>query len=340
MASRAARHEVRERYLSFLKSIQDVALRPEIPREGGALEHALASEAAMARHFDALWEYMRFARTMLPGAVVLDAGCGAGELSLLLGMSGAQRVVALDFQSDCADFARWLTCDLAHLENVEVRCGDVGSLQMEEGELDAIFSIEAISHYRDPEAFLDMATSALRPGGLLFIRDGNNGASASVRVMNQEIWDFFEEHDEPGEIHGHAKGPTCYRSMRHCMIREAFPELSRPRVERYAAWTFGMSYGEIERAVPMFESGDTSMRSERADGLCPKDPLTDCAMERLFDPRALARELAHRGFQCRVISNGPARRDLALARTAWEFLSPLTILTPRSFSLVCRRDDC
>lgn len=330
------RRQAESEWLSVVRAISDEQLTL-LPSDSG-MPSVHASDRDLRHHFDVMWGHTRYVRAAIEDAVVVDAGCGAGDLSLLLAILGARRVISLDFQPKCVEFTRLLVNGIGGFANVEVHQADVAEFSIPPSTVDGVFSIEAISHYRRAEEFLVNAAAWLRPGGFMFVSDGNNAASSSIRRITHEVWAAFESNPAPLTVHGHSKGPGCYRDRRRELIESSFPDLTVVEVETLTEATFGMSTEEIQRSIPEFrESPLGSPSADRCD--CPKDPDTDCMMERLFEPRELARGMRESGMRCRVVSVGPARRDLGLVRLLWELASPLTIYAPRGFALVCRRTD-
>ena len=116
------------------------------------------------------------ARTTLPGAQVLDVGCGAGLLSEALAGEGAQ-VVALALAPELIKVAR-----LHRLESgveVDYRLQSVESLAMEmPGRFDAVTCMEMLEHVPDPAAIIGACAALLKPGGKLFVSTLNRTPAA------------------------------------------------------------------------------------------------------------------------------------------------------------------
>ena len=116
------------------------------------------------------------ARTALPGAQVLDVGCGAGLLSEAMAGEGAQ-VVALDLAPELIKIAR-----LHRLEtgvSVDYRLQSVESLAVEmPGRFDAITCMELLEHVPDPASIIDACATLLKPGGKLFVSTVNRTPAA------------------------------------------------------------------------------------------------------------------------------------------------------------------
>lgn len=300
-------------------------------------KHTISNKLTGIKHLYTMLNDTRYVKDRIKGKVIMDAGCGAGTFSVLLGLLGAQKVYAVDYYTDCIDSTNFLAKS-ANLDNIETIESDIGELKLPANSVDGIFSVEAISHYRHYDAFLEIAGRITRKDGFLIIRDGNNGASPSVRRKNYRLWDVFENYPGAISLYGHSKGETCYLDQRKEIIREQFPELSPEQVTEYASFTFGYAKETIIEAVNQFMRNNFSQKSEFRRGVCPLDPILDTYMEYLFNPKELKRELAQYGFKARVISSGPARSDLRWLQAIWEWLSPITIYSPRGFQIVANKE--
>ena len=172
------------------------------------------------------------------GRDCLDAGCGAGLLTVILALTGVRRVLAVDVLPQAVRVVREAV-RLGELPGVEVVQGDIASLSPAAGPFDLAYSIEAISHYRDHHGFLRCVQGLLKPGGALIIRDANNGANPATVRRTQELWRATEFGCAEGRCHGHACTPEGLLGARRSILREALPELSLEQADQYARWTFG-----------------------------------------------------------------------------------------------------
>ena len=299
----------------------------------------LISKSLKLKCFDTAIRDISYVKNSIEGNTIIDAGCGSGSFSVILSLLGAKRVYAVDYIDNCIEMTKFML-NIAHIDNVEVIHSDIGKLDLPENSVDGIFSIEGISHYRNYELFLNMASKVLKKGGFLLIRDGNNGASLLIKKRNFKIWDIFENYpmDAGNSIFGHSQQvDTYYLDMRRKIIENEFHILNKYEIENFAKYTFGYNKEEIIKAANQFMKGDFSLKSEYSYGKCPLDPETDCYMERLFHPKALKRELRSYGFKSKIKSCGPARRDFRVPRFFWELFSPITIFLPKGFVLIATK---
>ena len=99
-----------------------------------------------------------------PGDVVLDLGCGPGaDLPALAGAAGpGGRVTGIDHDPDAVCQAAERT---AGLPQVEVREGDIRSLDIPAASADKVHTDRVLQHVPDPAAALAEARRVLRDGG-------------------------------------------------------------------------------------------------------------------------------------------------------------------------------
>lgn len=103
----------------------------------------------------------------------LDAGCGAGFMSLILAELGCE-VTAVDFsQSMLAEAAR--NAARANAANIEFQQADVQRLAFDEGTFDFAVSRNVLWVLPDPSAAYACIFRSLGPGGVLVNVDANYG---------------------------------------------------------------------------------------------------------------------------------------------------------------------
>jgi SAM-dependent methyltransferase len=270
------------------------------------------------------------------GKDVLDAGSGFGVVSHLAAAWGARSVHALEIYGPMTDSHRLIRA--AHFPGhhpVHILRGDVSAMPLRRDSVDLVLSIEAISHYFDITRFLDECARVLRPGGVLLISDGNNGANPAIRRFTEELWERFEL-GPCGALGTHHVDETM-TERRERLLRERFPRLDEPRVRALALATSGWDAARIERAVARHLAGGPAPDSHYRRGTCPRDPVWGYWLERLFDPRGLACELANRGFQVRAVPHyGGARNDLVFLANRLLALLP-GFRFARGFRIIARK---
>jgi SAM-dependent methyltransferase len=101
----------------------------------------------------------------LPGASVLEIGCGTGSFTSLLAARG-HRVVALDLNPDYVEIAQRRT---AHLDEVDIRCADVTEISWEP-RFDAVLLLDVLEHIENDVEVLLRLRNALKPNGVLVLK--------------------------------------------------------------------------------------------------------------------------------------------------------------------------
>jgi SAM-dependent methyltransferase len=272
----------------------------------------LAGDRGALTYARAKWQLVSLAGGVR-GKVVVDAGSGFGMVANLLACWGAARVHAVEVHTPMVEsHHRILARDFPFLRNVHPIRGDASHLPLRGRTADLVLSIEAISHYFDVGAFLDECARVLRPGGVLLVSDGNNGANPAVRARNDELWERLENGPH-GPVEGHDVQET-HVERRERVIRERFPDLAPVETRAYAETTAGFDRVQIEAAILAHRGGGPAPASRYRRGELPRDPEWGYVVERLFDPRELRRDLEARGFRVAALPHfGGARNDLVEA---------------------------
>ena len=121
--------------------------------------------------------------------VVGDLGCGTGQLSETVAPH-VRRVVAVDGSADMLEAARKR---LAGAGNVDVRQGDLESLPILDGELDAAMLALVLHYSPDPARALAEVARVLRPGGRLLVVDMLPHERQEYQQEMGHVWLGFSE---------------------------------------------------------------------------------------------------------------------------------------------------
>jgi SAM-dependent methyltransferase len=301
----------------------------------------LADSDEVARYRNHLEGMLRFGRVNPGGAAVLDAGCGFGFALIVLRSLGAADVHGVDISEPMLQTIRaylpFLPAD--YRDRIHVARASVEQLPYKDRSLDLVLSIEAISHYRYPDAFFGEAARVLRPGGALLIRDGNNARNPKIRRETRALWEEFES-GKPSKLGTKHERDGTYRLRREEIIREAFPGLSDEVVADLRLRTAFMSRDEIVAAVGDYASGGARPASFFTGKDAPVDPNSGAVHERLFDAYELADRLRESGFSVRVAGYWGGAGGNRLASLATAVLTPasrLAIATAPAFTIAARR---
>jgi ArsR family transcriptional regulator len=126
--------------------------------------------------------------------VVGDLGCGTGQLTASLAPY-VGRVFAVDQSRAMLTAAR---ARLQGLDNVDLRQGELESLPIGDGELDAAVLFLVLHYLPEPEEALAEARRALKPGGRLLVVDMTPHAREEYRQTMGHLWQGFSSEQMRG----------------------------------------------------------------------------------------------------------------------------------------------
>jgi SAM-dependent methyltransferase len=108
--------------------------------------------------------YLEVARQIGPSGRVLDIGCGVGFGASLLRAPGRE-VVGLDYDLGAARTAS----QRSDAPDLQIVCGDGGSLGLADAAFDWVASSHIIEHFTSPERHVAEIARVLKPDGAAFI---------------------------------------------------------------------------------------------------------------------------------------------------------------------------
>lgn len=141
--------------------------------------------------------------------VVADLGCGTGQIAANLARF-VHRVIAVDDSSAMLKAARGR---LVEYDNVDVREGELESLPIEDGELDAAIIFLVLHHVVQPERVIAQAWRALRPGGRLLLVDMMPHDRDEYRRDMGHVWQGFSEAELSAWFSDAGFEPKLYRPL-------------------------------------------------------------------------------------------------------------------------------
>lgn len=293
---------------------------------------------ARRRYVRALLYDLRLAGVDPAGGVLLDAGSGFGVTLLLLAALGPRAAFGFESFRPMACTAGRLAAAFAPTLPVATIQGSVHDMPLPPASVRFIYCNEALSHFREPELFLDECARVLEPGGRLMICDGNNALNPATVARVRQIWHRFEYGPPSDDFFGHRIG-TPYTQRRLQILDQALPEADAVMLQQMAWGTYGRSGADIVATARRLVEREELPSSAPEIVTTPVDPDKGDYIERLIDARQLSLALAKRGFRVRVHAHfGGARNDLIRGiNEVLRRLSPLTVHWARSVKIVAER---
>jgi len=257
---------------------------------------------------------------------VFECGCGAGVGMLLMKLFGAKCVIGLDLVELKIDVAIDLLMN-ADMNEVYLCRGDATNIPLKNECIEVVIAIEAISHFREKEIFLQEARRVLTRRGLLYINDGNNALNPMMRRTNKQIWNDSEK---------------VWVGIRKRMISDWFPSLDSRTIDFLATETAGM-YGE-QIKVAVDEWNKTGVIRNKPS-FKYRSPTDGYFAEFLFNPYKLCKEITSYGFNTTVspfkhpsISKRKLGLNKRLKRLTkgiiFAFPPPISYITASAFEII------
>jgi ubiquinone/menaquinone biosynthesis C-methylase UbiE len=111
------------------------------------------------------------------GMRLLDSGCGPGTITVgLAELVAPGNVIGIDIATEQFNVGRRLAAD-HDIDTVSFEQGDLTELRFDDNSFDAVFAHGVVYHLSNPHAALAEIKRVLRPGGLLGIRDTDEGGT-------------------------------------------------------------------------------------------------------------------------------------------------------------------
>jgi ubiquinone/menaquinone biosynthesis C-methylase UbiE/DNA-binding transcriptional ArsR family regulator len=183
---------------------EQIAESPAVERDELRLERVLADRQTKSQAFFSTtagqWDKLRaelfgerFDLAALGGLldrqwVVGDLGCGTGQVAEVLAPF-VKRVVAVDSSGPMLKAARKR---LARCDNVEVKRGQLESLPMDDGEMDAVLMSLVLHHVAEPLVVLREIARVLKAGGKMLLVDMLPHDHREYQQTMGHVWLGFE----------------------------------------------------------------------------------------------------------------------------------------------------
>ncbi|MSM40960.1 MAG: methyltransferase domain-containing protein [Geobacter sp.] len=193
------------------------------------------------------------------GCHVLEAGCGVGAQTVILGRNSPEaRFTSVDISVDSLGEAR-LAAARAGLDNVDFRQADLYALPFGDGTFDHVFLCFVLEHLHRPAEALAELRRVVKPGGTVTVIEGDHGTvcfhpeSAAARRTIECLVELQELAGGDALI-----GRRLYPLLENAGLRQVrvsprmvYADASRPvLVEGFTRKTFiAMVEGVRERAI-------------------------------------------------------------------------------------------
>lgn len=243
------------------------------------------------------------AHKQIANSEILDLGCGAGVECIAAALMGAKRAVGIDIDESGLGQMSMILSYLRSsgikppVESIEQNL--MRGIPFSDNSFDIVLLIEAVSHIVELERVLKEALRATKPGGVIVVKDINNLLTIGKWRGHVALWDKWEN----GPIPGNEDSADCdrsYKSMRRCIIANAYPDLIEEQLEELSAATTGTYGAGIREVVDTYLASGQMPDNRYERGTCPVSP-DGRYMERLFDPHELARLLEDIGASRAVV---------------------------------------
>lgn len=202
---------------------EQVSATPAAQKDAGRLRTVLAERRSRSEEYfettAGQWDRTRAelfgGRTeLLPllglldaNAIVGDLGCGTGQLALTIAPF-VRQVIAVDAS---AAMLRSAKTRVGHLEQVDIRRGQLESLPIDNNDLDLALLVLVLPYVSEPAAVVAEAARTLKPGARLLITDLQPHDQAEYRQTMGHQWLGFTEANVRGWMQG--AGLTGVRYM-------------------------------------------------------------------------------------------------------------------------------
>jgi SAM-dependent methyltransferase len=183
-----------------------VPTSPPLPLTGERTVPGVTEENYWFRRHEAAYHWLAGALPV-PGAVVVEAGCGEGYGGQLLADAAAALVVGLDL-----DLATLRHAAVAY-PGVPFAAANLVALPLADGAVDLVVSSQVVEHLWDQDRFVAECARVLRPGGRLVVTTPNRltfppgNAFHSRELDATELSALVRRHLEVRSVLGLRPGP-------------------------------------------------------------------------------------------------------------------------------------
>jgi SAM-dependent methyltransferase len=130
----------------------------------GKLETTTYYGETEEQELDNFFSYLGITPDSLRDSIVLDAGCGCGRLTRMLGRYGAE-IIGIDIASSIEQIYR----DCQPGQNVHIMQADIDNLPFKDEVFDCVWSKLSVCYVRNPEAAFEKLSAVLKPAGRIMV---------------------------------------------------------------------------------------------------------------------------------------------------------------------------
>ena len=159
-----------------------------------------------------------------PSATLGDLGAGTGHFAARVAPF-VGRVIAVDASEEMLEAAHERLDGTSNLDgppNVDLRCGDLEDLPIDDAELDVAVLLLVLHYLLEPKAVLKEVGRTLKPGGRVVIVDMRRHSREGYQEEMGHVWPGFDEADLAGWHREAGLSDFSYRPL------PARPEASGP----------------------------------------------------------------------------------------------------------------
>lgn len=211
------------------------AVAPEAYTDGYYRSGCMGAQAwacSEGGQFDPMYTwYARLAR-IAPGEVVVDVGCGRGELLVAALEQGASRALGVEYAPAAVELAHRTLTRHSGATNAEVHTADARSLPFEDAGADLVTMLDVVEHLNPAE--LDRALTevrrVLRPGGRLFVHTMPNrliytATYRALRAADPRRWRAWPGDPRTDFERAMHVNEQTLRSLRRALHRTGFADV-------------------------------------------------------------------------------------------------------------------
>jgi ubiquinone/menaquinone biosynthesis C-methylase UbiE/uncharacterized protein YbaR (Trm112 family) len=174
-------------------------------------------------------------RTLNPGTIVFDVGCGTGRQLIPLAESGS-RVVGLDLSEEMLRLTRMKLKKIGLVKSVDLIVADAENIPLKSQSFDACVMVGTLHHVASPYCAIQSAASKIKAGGAFFSYDPHKSPLRFIFDWIMKAWKLYDEEASEAplftenELHDMlaAAGIKCEFVISTYMLPHLFYFISQP----------------------------------------------------------------------------------------------------------------